>query len=90
MFDTACFSTYKDVPLWYRSLTRNCEKNMPIVAIGTKVDINDQGVRDEKQLSFLRARGIPYFGTSAKKGINLKEPFVRLVHMICGGDVELL
>jgi GTP-binding nuclear protein Ran len=36
MFDVCSRITYKNVPKWYKDLTRICE-NVPIVLVGNKV-----------------------------------------------------
>jgi GTP-binding nuclear protein Ran len=38
MFDVCSRVTYKNVPKWYKDLTRICE-NIPIVLVGNKVNI---------------------------------------------------
>merc|ERR1712186_269455 len=40
MFDVTERVTYKNVPNWYRDLSRVCE-NIPIVLCGNKVDVKD-------------------------------------------------
>ena len=37
MFDVTTRITYKNVPRWYKDLTRICE-NIPICLVGNKVD----------------------------------------------------
>ncbi len=39
MFDVCSRITYKNVPKWYKDLTRICE-NIPIVLVGNKVKTN--------------------------------------------------
>ena len=36
MFEVTSRTTYKNVPKWYRDLTRACD-NIPIVLVGNKV-----------------------------------------------------
>jgi GTP-binding nuclear protein Ran len=56
MFDVNARSTYKNVPNWYRDLTRICE-NIPIVLCGNKVDIKDRKVK-AKSIVFHRKKNI--------------------------------
>lgn len=41
MFDVCSRITYKNVPKWYKDLTRICE-NIPIVLVGNKVNFNQR------------------------------------------------
>ena len=46
MFDVCSRITYKNVPKWYKDLTRICE-GIPIVLVGNKVDVKDRKVKAE-------------------------------------------
>lgn len=45
MFDVTSRITYKDVPKWYKDLTRITDVNIPIVLLGNKVDCKDRKVK---------------------------------------------
>jgi GTP-binding nuclear protein Ran len=56
MFDVCSRITYKNVPKWYKDLTRICE-GIPICLVGNKVDVKDRKVKAE-QITFHRRRGL--------------------------------
>jgi GTP-binding nuclear protein Ran len=47
MFDVTARITYKNVPKWYKDLTRICE-NIPIVLVGNKV--KKQKINEKKKI----------------------------------------
>jgi len=56
MFDATSRITYKNVPKWYKGLTRICG-NTPIVLVGNKVDQKDRKVK-ARQITFHRKRNL--------------------------------
>lgn len=56
MFDVTSRITYKNVPKWYKDLTRICD-NVPIVLVGNKVDCKDRKVK-ARQITFHRKRNL--------------------------------
>ena len=56
MFDVTSRITYKNIPNWYRDLTRVCE-NIPMVLCGNKVDIKDRKVK-AKSITFHRKKNL--------------------------------
>ncbi|KPA79613.1 putative mitochondrial Gtp-binding protein [Leptomonas pyrrhocoris] len=76
MFDVTSRNTYKNVPNWYRDITRVCD-NIPIVLVGNKVDCADRQVK-AKMITFHRKKGLQYYDISAKSNYNFEKPFVWL------------
>jgi GTP-binding nuclear protein Ran len=64
MFDVCSRITYKNVPKWYKDLTRVCD-NIPIVLVGNKVDVRDRKVK-AKMITFHRRHNLQYYDISAK------------------------
>ena len=77
MFDVGSRITYKNVPKWYKDITRVCD-NIPIVLVGNKVDIADRKVK-ARQILFPRKHGIQYYDISAKSNYQFEKPFVWLL-----------
>lgn len=84
MFDVTSRITYKNVPNWYRDLTRVCE-NIPIVLVGNKVDIKERKVK-AKQVTFHRKKNLPYYDISAKSNYHFDKPFLWLARRIFGDN----
>lgn len=82
MFDVTSRITYKNVPIWYRDLTRVCE-NIPIVLVGNKVDVQDRQVKP-KAITFHRKNNLQYYDISAKSNYNFEKPFLYLIRKVTG------
>jgi len=80
MFDVTSRITYKNVPVWYRDLTRVCE-NIPIVLVGNKVDVQDRVVKP-KAINFHRKNNLQYYDISAKSNYNFEKPFLYLIRKV--------
>jgi GTP-binding nuclear protein Ran len=82
MFDVCARITYKNVPKWYKDITRVCD-NIPIVLVGNKVDVKDRKVK-ARQILFPRKHGIQYYDISAKTNYQFEKPFVWLLKKLLG------
>lgn len=80
MFDVCARVTYKNVPKWYKDVTRVCE-NIPIVLVGNKVDVPDRKVK-ARQILFPRKHGIQYYDISAKSNYQYEKPFLWLLRKL--------
>ena len=66
------------------SIKDNADKKIPIILVGNKCDINDE----KRKVTFEEGEKkgnefqIPFFETSCKDGINVKEVFERIVNDI--------
>lgn len=86
MFDVTSRITYKNVPKWYKDLTRICE-NIPMVLVGNKVDAKDRKVK-ARQITFHRKRNLQYYDVSAKSNYQFEKPFLFLMKRLVN-DVNL-
>jgi GTP-binding nuclear protein Ran len=82
MFDVTSRITYKNIPKWYKDLTRICE-NIPIVLVGNKVDQKDRKVR-ARQITFHRTRNLQYYDISAKSNYQYEKPFLWILKTLVG------
>lgn len=82
MFDVTSRITYKNVPKWYKDLTRICE-SVPIVLVGNKVDVKDRKVK-ARQITFHRKRNLQYYDISAKSNYQFEKPFLWLLRRLVG------
>lgn len=82
MFDVTTRITYKNVPKWYKDLTRICD-NIPIVLVGNKVDQKDRKVK-ARQITFHRKRNLQYFDISAKSNYQYEKPFLWILRTLLG------
>ena len=89
MFDVTSRITYKNVPKWFKDVTRVCD-NIPIVLVGNKVDVKDRKVK-AKSITFHRKRNLQYYDVSAKSNYQFEKPFVWLLRRISGDkDLQLV
>ena len=77
MFDDGSRITYKNVPKWFKDISRVCD-NIPIVLVENKVDLADRKVK-ARQILFPRKHGIQYYDISAKSNYQFEKPFVWLL-----------
>jgi len=86
MFDVTSRMTYKNVPNWYRDLTRVCG-SIPVVLCGNKVDVKQRQVTP-KMITFQRKKNLQYYDISVKSNYNYEKPFVYLLRKL-SGDPQL-
>lgn len=84
MFDVTARITYRDVPNWYRDITRICN-DIPMVLCGNKIDVKERDVKP-KTITFHRKKGMPYYEISVKSNYNYTKPFLYLLRKLGGND----
>ncbi|KAJ1979381.1 GTP-binding nuclear protein gsp1/Ran [Dimargaris xerosporica] len=82
MFDVTSRITYKNVPNWYRDVTKVCP-NLSLVICGNKVDVPERKVKP-KAITFHRKKELPYYDISAKSNFNYEKPFLWLAKKMLG------
>jgi len=83
MFDVTARVTYRNVPTWFKDLTRICTEQIPVVLVGNKVDCKDRAVKP-KEIVFHRRHGLQYYDISAKSNFNYEKPFIYLLQAKTG------
>jgi len=81
MFDLSFRSTYKNIPVWYRDVSRICF-NIPIAIVGNKYDLLDKKDEEERVMQFRRKYGSQYMEISARKNYNYEKPFLYLMRRL--------
>ena len=81
MFDVTTRITYKNVPKWYKDVTRICD-NIPIVLAGNKVDEKERKVR-ARNITFHRKKNLQYYDISAKSNYQWERPFLWILKHLC-------
>jgi GTP-binding nuclear protein Ran len=82
MFDVCRRLSYKNVPNWYRDITRVCGNNIPIVLLGNKVDLHRDREVAAKSITFHRKKNLQYYDISAKSNYNFEKPFLWLARKL--------
>ena len=81
IYDISDLDSFKAVDNWIKSIREIGKEKLPIVLVGNKCDLSD----DERKISLKEGQDkanefqIPFYETSCKDGINIKEVFEKLV-----------
>ncbi len=84
LYDIGNKNSFEALDSWMESIKDNADKKIPIILVGNKCDINDE----KRKVTFEEGEKkgnefqIPFFETSCKDGINVKEVFERIVNDI--------
>jgi GTP-binding nuclear protein Ran len=86
MFDLSSELSFKSIELWYNKIQKNVPKNIPIVLVGNKYDLNIyQKVTHEMINNFInkineKVTQIRYYNLSTKTCYNLLTPFLSIIN----------
>ena len=81
-FDLTQRETFNRIKLWLDEINDKY-KNAPIVLLGNKSDmVNQRKITEEEAKKFAEKCSLPYFETSAKNNINIKEAVSFLVNNV--------
>ena len=84
IYDIGNLISFKEIDNWIESIEENGKENLCIILVGNKCDLSG----DKREVSFKQGQkksnelGIPFFETSCKDGINIKEVFEKLIEDI--------
>ena len=81
IYDIGNLESFEAVDNWIKSIREIGKDNLPIILVGNKCDLSD----DKRKVSLKEGQdkasefNIPFYETSCKEGINIKEVFEKLV-----------
>ena len=81
IYDISDLESFEAVENWIKSIREIGKDNLPIILVGNKCDLSD----DKRMISLKEGQdkadefNIPFYETSCKEGINIKEVFEKLV-----------
>ena len=81
MYDISDLDSFEAVDNWIKSIKEIGKEKLPIVLVGNKCDLSD----DERKISLKEGQDkanefqIPFYETSCKDGINIKEALEKLI-----------
>ena len=91
MYDISNKSTFDALEVWMKSIKENANDKLPIILAGNKSDISE----DKRKVFYDEGNNkanefkIPFFETSCKEGINIKEVFEKLIDDILKSNQSL-
>lgn len=84
-FDLTCQKSFDSLEKWINDLHQFCSEEVPIYIVGNKCDL-EPVVNEEEAKTFAANRGVLYFRTSAKTGMNVMELFQAIADELSSGD----
>ena len=81
IYDISDLDSFKAVDNWIKSIRETGKEKLPIILVGNKCDLSD----DERKISLKEGQDkadefqIPFYETSCKDGINIKEALEKLI-----------
>ena len=89
VYDVTDEESFSTINYWIKQIESNAKKDISLVLLGNKCDIEERSVSQEDGLKMAEKLKIRYFETSAKTGKGINEAFEHLVKEIMKkkGDV---
>jgi small GTP-binding protein len=78
LYDVTNEDSFKGLTSWLTEIRNNSNKDVSIVLVGNKIDLNDRKITKEVASEFAIKNGLFYYETSSKDGINIDVPFENL------------
>ena len=78
VYDVNDDNSFRGLSSWLKEIKNNSNKDVSIVLVGNKIDLNDRKISKEEANEFAFKNGLIYYETSSKEGINIDTPFESL------------
>ena len=78
VYDVNDDNSFRGLSSWLKEIRNNSNKDVSIVLVGNKIDLNDRKISKEEANEFAFKNGLIYYETSSKEGINIDTPFESL------------
>jgi len=78
LYDVTNEDSFKGLNSWLTEIRNNSNKDVSIVLVGNKIDLDDRKITKEIASEFAIKNGLFYYETSSKDGINIDVPFENL------------
>lgn len=75
LYDVTNEESFKGLTSWLTEIRNNSNKDVSIILVGNKIDLDDRKITKEVASEFAIKNGLFYFETSSKDGINIDVPF---------------
>ena len=99
IYDIGNKATFESLEEWIKNIKESGKENLPIILVGNKCDLPPE----KRQVELIEGKdkaeefNLPFFETSCKEGINIKEVFEKIVEDITvknnlssGGEFKIL
>ncbi len=86
IYDIGNKATFESLEEWIKNIKESGKENLPIILVGNKCDIPPE----KREVELIEGKdkaeefNLPFFETSCKEGINIKEVFEKIVEDITG------
>ena len=86
IYDIGNKATFESLEEWIKNIKESGKENLPIILVGNKCDLPPE----KRQVELIEGKdkaeefNLPFFETSCKEGINIKEVFEKIVEDIMG------
>ena len=86
IYDISNKATFESLEEWIKNIKESGKENLPIILVGNKCDLPPE----KRQVELIEGKdkaeefNLPFFETSCKEGINIKEVFEKIVEDITG------
>lgn len=78
VYDVTNEESFNSINYWLKTINQKTKENVKKILVGNKIDL-DRVISELEASSFASQNKIPYYETSAKGNINIKESFENLV-----------